>query len=350
MGKNINKKNGNKKKNNKKKNKNKKNSNKKKMGLNTELTSDQLKRANSTALEILNNNDAFNCDKNLEKDKITVPGQEYAVVCWIGPTFKAKTSDYGFRIMGAFELLEEARDYAEFVNSEDPMYDTGVMQMNHFCLGYADKSDFFKENDVRKTDSEAQSDLDAALNVFICDHKLEIEEKKQIFELRKEVLIQNKNKTREQKINNAPVEKVPEGKLTKEMEEVHNEWKGIKQSKKVYKKKDWKKQRLNTAPSVLQLPGQKIAVITFIGNTGKNKRIPINIRGIFNSSEEASSHIETCMGLDDTYDMVPTEMYSWIPCDPDLKSVKEVHKDNKEAVGYTGKTGKSKCTNRWPRS
>lgn len=301
-------------------------------GLLDSLSQEEISKAVAIADKNLKEMDIENDKINLEKDQITVPGQNFVAVSWVGPTFKAKTRNYGFRVMGAFDTMEEAHKYAVKINKKYPMFDTGIMQMNHFCLGYPDSSDF-------DTDEETTiKKIDDVLNKFIIKHKTTKEYKKQIFEIRKNKLKYGPTKTKE--IDIEPGHSVPKGgDLTEESMKIHEE-----NVKKIFNTKNEQKNEpidrventndvsdyeLDLSPCNTKVHDQEYVIISYVGNEGKNKRIPINIKGVFSTKDEAEAHIENLMSIDDTYDIVVSPMYCWIPCDPLLDSVKQIYPNEK---------------------
>ena len=192
-----------------------------KLGLNDDLDPEVRKEALSRAKQRLEATDAFNEMINLSRDTFTVPNQRYAVVCWVGPTFRAKTEIYGFRIMGAFDTLVQARKYALKAHKNDPTYDIGVMEMNLWCLGYPDQSDAVFDSEGKIDEKVMQENLDHRLNEFIIQHKTEIEESKELFEARRLILRKSKI-TQERDIGEAPMTELPEGRITEEMKQMHS--------------------------------------------------------------------------------------------------------------------------------
>lgn len=302
-------------------------------GLLDSLSQEEIKKAIEIADNKLKEIDVENDKINLQKDSITVPGQNFVAVSWIGPTFKAKTKNYGFRIMGAFDSLDSAKAHAIKINKQYPMFDTGIMQMNHFCLGYPDSSDF------EGVDEEtAIKNIDQVLNKFIIKHKTIKEYKKQLFELRKDKLKTGPTKTKE-------FDDVPEnafvpmgGDIPDEALKIHEEnikkiFKSenteIKNEKDLLSTFEMSDQSLDLSPCNTKIHDQEYVIISYVGNEGKNKRIPINIKGVFSTKEEAEKHIENLMSIDDTYDIVVSPMYCWIPCDPLLDSVKQIYPNEK---------------------
>lgn len=290
-------------------------------GLLDSLSQEEISKAVEIAAKNLKEMDIENDKINLEKDQITVPGQNFVSVSWVGPTFKAKTRNYGFRVMGAFDTLEETYQHAIKINKKYPMFDTGIMQMNHFCLGYTDSSDC--------------SEVDDVLNKFIIKHKTIKEYKKQIFEIRKNKLKYGPTKTKE--IDVEPGYEIQKGgDITEDSMKIHDE--NIKKIFDINETKNETKNEtfndvsdyeLDLSPCSTKVHDQEYVIISYVGNEGKNKKIPINIKGVFSTKEEAESHIENLMSIDDTYDIVVSPMYCWIPCDPLLDSVKQIYPNEK---------------------
>jgi hypothetical protein len=277
-------------------------------------------------------NDVFNEEKNLEKDLLTVPDQNFCVVSWVGPTFRAKTDTCGFRIMGAFKTLEKAQKYAQRLHHADFTYDIGVMEMYLWCLGYPDQSDIIMGPDGQIDIKATEVARDHRLNEFIIKHKTKLEEDKQLFEIRKRAIRKSKI-TKEADEEHSVIKKVPTGVPTEEMQIVHakeiEKWLGPSEQKK--EDDDDDDYELNVRmldfETACKIPNQEWAVVSFVGYTGTNQRIPICIKGIYASEEEARNRITQLIHIDDTYDIVPMPLYKWVPCDPDLSSLKTKFKD-----------------------
>ena len=244
---------------------------------------------------------SFDEDFNLALDAITVPGQQFCVVNWIGPTFKAKSEIYGMRIMGTYKTLDEAKSYATRVHQWQPSWDTGIMEMNLWCFGYP------------SADYKSVQEVDKALNEFIIRHKTALEESKQLFEARKHAL---RKSTITKEVDAPP--------LT------------LTQSSYVLTP-TLTPTLTHTDLPVLELehdcsmkvPNQEYAVISYVGHTGNNSRIPICIKGIFPDVEKAEEHISKLMKIDPTYDIITAPLYQWIPCDPDISKLRQKHQNEK---------------------
>jgi len=290
------------------------------IGLYDELTPEDYASAVEEARKNLLERDDFNVDKNLERDLLTVPDQNFCVVTWVGPTFRAKTDVCGFRIMGAFKTLDNAKKYAQRIHRADPTYDTGIMEMNLWCFGYPDISD---------SEMTAQQ-LDQILNQFVIAHKTQLEESKQLFEVRKRAVRKSKI-SREGLEEDAPLKEVPAGVPTTEMQTIHDKeaekWTGAKKSQAPEEDDYDIDSKALDFESGQKIPNQEYAVVSFIGYSGTNKRIPICIKGVYATEAEAEARIKKLMHIDDTYDMVPLPLYKWVPCDPDLSLIRNEFKN-----------------------
>lgn len=301
------------------------------IGLYGDLSEEDYNYAIQEAKKQLIAKDAFNQEKNLEKDLLSVDNQNYCVVSWVGPTFKAKTKTYGFRIMGAFKTLEKAQKYAHNLHLVDSTYDIGVMEMYLWCLGYPDQSDIILKEDGQIDISAMESERDRRLNEFIISHKTKLEQDKQLFEVRKRAIRKSKI-TKEADENESLIKSVPEGVPTQEMQKLHEKevekWVDVKSNEQEDNDDDYdptsKMLEFNTNSKI---PNQEWAVVSFVGYTGNNQRIPICIKGVYASEEEAEKRITQLIHIDDTYDIVPMPLYKWVPCDPDLSNIKTKYKD-----------------------
>jgi hypothetical protein len=301
------------------------------IGLYGELSPEDYAAAMEEVRKQLIANDVFNQEKNLEKDLLTVPDQNFCVVSWVGPTFKAKTDTTGFRIMGAFKTLEKAQKYAQRLHHADPIYDIGVMEMYLWCLGYPDQSDIIMGPDGQMDMKAMEEARDRRLNEFIVKHKTKLEEDKQLFEIRKRAIRKSKI-TKEADEKHAIIKEVPTGVPTEEMQTMHTKemekWLGPNAPKKEDNDDDYElNSRMLDFETSFKIPNQEWAVVSFVGYSGTNQRIPICIKGVYASEEEARNRITQLIHIDDTYDIVPMPLYKWVPCDPDLSAIKTKFKD-----------------------
>lgn len=71
----------------------------------------------------------------LEPDYITVPGQNFALISWVGPEGPAqKNEKYGMKIRGCFATQEDAAAHAKRLQKDDKMCDILVVNMYNWFL------------------------------------------------------------------------------------------------------------------------------------------------------------------------------------------------------------------------
>ena len=150
-------------------------------GLYDDIPEKDCKRALARALNNIEKQEYDNKDKNLQEDIIKLPGQNYLVISWCGPSFKAKTDIYGLKILGAFNDIEDARKHCFKVNNEDPTFDVGIIEMYKWCFNYP-----LMDN------SENEDEYDNNLNKHLSEYKKEREISYQMFEMRKKILSRSK--------------------------------------------------------------------------------------------------------------------------------------------------------------
>ncbi len=285
-------------------------------GLNDDLTPEEKENIIRLAKENLIKIDGFNEDKNLDEDK-TQQEYKYVIVSFVGPTLTAKTDIYGLRINGAFKTIAEAKKYIS--KNGDNRYDTYIIEMYKFIPSYPG-------ND------KSQEELDKFLNSVISEYKLEREIAKQEYECRKNKLKANKNRIKENELSEEELEK-----LRKDLEEKERKEKEEKEEKErkeqeeleeeIKTKEAEAKEYLNPANN--KIAGQNYVAISYVGNDGSNKRIAIKIKGIFDKYEEATEFCKEMAEIDDTYDIIISEMYSWVPSNPKLDNVEFVYTNDK---------------------
>jgi len=123
-------------------------------------------------------------DLALMKSSIQIPKQNYALVTFVGPTMNQKTPDKtnGMKIWGAFNTLEQAQKHAEFINKtvENKDFDIYVVEMYEFLLVPPDPS---KIGDTEYSDKR--------LNEIIKKYKAQKYKQKEVFDMRKQKLMNN---------------------------------------------------------------------------------------------------------------------------------------------------------------
>jgi len=71
---------------------------------------------------------------SLEQDYLTVPGQLFACVSFVGPDLPQKNEKLGLKIRGAFPTRDEAANHAKRLQREDALVDIYVVDMYKWLL------------------------------------------------------------------------------------------------------------------------------------------------------------------------------------------------------------------------
>lgn len=71
---------------------------------------------------------------SLEQDYLTVPGQLFACVSFVGPELPQKNEQLGMKIRGCFSTREEAASHAKRLQKEDALVDIYVVDMYKWLL------------------------------------------------------------------------------------------------------------------------------------------------------------------------------------------------------------------------
>lgn len=77
---------------------------------------------------------------SLTRDSITVPGQKYALISFVGPTLNQKSDKYGLKIRGCFSTAEEAQAHVKQLMDIDPSFDVYLVNMYEWLLIPPDNS------------------------------------------------------------------------------------------------------------------------------------------------------------------------------------------------------------------
>ncbi len=77
---------------------------------------------------------------SLEQDYLTVPGQLFACVSFVGPEMPQKNEHLGMKIRGCFSTREEAATHAKRLQREDAIVDIYVVDMYKWLLIPPDRS------------------------------------------------------------------------------------------------------------------------------------------------------------------------------------------------------------------
>ncbi len=131
-------------------------------------------------------NETTNMELNLLKDNIRIPKQEFACVSFVAPGLRQQNDSIGLKIKGCFETLEQAQEHANECMKEDNTFDVYAVEMYNWLLVPPDPKAM--ENQVYH---------DERLNTLVHEHLLEQEVAKREFDLRKDLLMKNKDVNRE---------------------------------------------------------------------------------------------------------------------------------------------------------
>jgi hypothetical protein len=71
---------------------------------------------------------------SLEQDYLTVPGQYFACVSFVGPEQPQKNDNLGMKIRGCFSTRDEAASHAKRLQKEDALVDIYVVDMYKWLL------------------------------------------------------------------------------------------------------------------------------------------------------------------------------------------------------------------------
>jgi hypothetical protein len=328
------------------------------VGLEDELSEEDILEAKKLAKEVLEETDAYDEDANLDEDAMKKDNQNYAVVSFIGPELTAKSEKYGFRVMGIFPDVDSAQDHCLDMadNAKDgTMYDTGIVELYKFVPSYPTMVE------------ESQEEMDKFLNEIVIKHKTEREEARQMYEMRKGKLMENKGRIKEMEAPKDVPNTVPQGYIkNKDVPQTKSQANDPHSSKtarerlmaKMQKKRDEaarvkelekqavkdSKIRLNLKKSDFTVPSQNYMAICFVGHSGSNNRVAMKIKGSYDTYDECETACKSMMDIDDTYDILTAEMYSWLPCDPDVDSIEHVHTDEQLNTLYKSHGEEQKTT------
>ena len=140
-------------------------------------------------------------DENVDKDTMTLPGQNYALISIISPESTQKYKNICLKIKGVFDKLEDAQKHAETLQKLDPTFDIYVVDMYSWLLIPPDP------------ELVEQIHIDNKLNEIVGGHRESQLKSKMYFEERKRELIENiELENEEKKVSNEEEKKnsVPE--------------------------------------------------------------------------------------------------------------------------------------------
>lgn len=123
-----------------------------------------------------------NKELNLMKSDITVPGQEWCLVSFVGKSLKQQTDELGMKIWGCFDDIHSAKKHANKLNKleENKIFDIFILEMYTWARIPPDPQCI-----------DDQNYHEEKLHEIITDHKRQQLRAKEVFDLRKEKLSNN---------------------------------------------------------------------------------------------------------------------------------------------------------------
>lgn len=266
---------------------------------------------------------------------LKINGQNYALIAYVGKDFKAKTEVPGFKILGAFNEIDDAIKHLDLLK-EDPYekyFDIFFVELYKFMpsIPFLDKN-------------MTQQKVDKFLYDIIIRNKLKANIDKEAFELRKYKLTTKKGTTVSRNKIDEPVDEA----FKKANEEKNKEYATVPDKlprdnthkrllEKLQNRGKLNTKKLELLKSEIHIKGQNYAVVTMIKdpivddelfvNEFKNEfkndtdRMIIKIHGVFNSEEEAKEHCKTVINFTDEFHVSVISLYEWGAALPDLESV-----------------------------
>ena len=106
----------------------------------------------------------------LEQDYLTVPGQLFACISFVGPDLPQKNEKLGLKIRGCFNSREEASSHAKRLQKEDALVDIYVVDMYKWLLVPPDRDqieDVHYQNDkLEEIMTKYRQNQSAAASMF----------------------------------------------------------------------------------------------------------------------------------------------------------------------------------------
>ena len=123
----------------------------------------------------------------LEKDTVTVPGQQYAIISVISPSSRQKHDQLAVKIRGAFSTMDDAKKHAERLQKLDSTFDIFVVDMYAWLPLPPDKGEIGEQHYA-----------DNKLEELIQGHIEELDRSKEEFEkYKREQMEADRKKTKE---------------------------------------------------------------------------------------------------------------------------------------------------------
>lgn len=150
---------------------------------NDELTMDEIDECSKRVEDRLKNT---NCQElNLMKSKINVPGQEWALVSFVGEDLSQKTKDFGMKIWGVFPDIKSAKEHSEKISKDtnEKKFDVYILELYSWAM-----------IPPRKEYIEDQVYHEEKLHEIITERKRQQDLATEIFDTRKQKLMNNPDK------------------------------------------------------------------------------------------------------------------------------------------------------------
>jgi hypothetical protein len=107
---------------------------------------------------------------SLEQDYLTVPGQYFACISFVGPDQPQKNEKLGLKLRGCFSTRDEAASHAKRLQKEDALVDIYVVDMYKWLLIPPDRAqieDVHYQNDkLEEIMSKYRTNQNAAASMF----------------------------------------------------------------------------------------------------------------------------------------------------------------------------------------
>lgn len=223
--------------------------------VNDELSEEDLREAHKKADEKFE----FEHDKEitLQKSSITVPGQNWALVSFAGEKCSQKTEQMGMKLWGCFNNPDDAKEHLRKLGKleENKWFDIYILEMYNWVAIPPDPNCI-----------DDQEYHDNKLNTIISEHKKEQYRAKEVFDTRKEKLVNNPDINQFNKNKNV-------------LNDLRNDAEKQKQKKKEidYKEELNKAMKLEFGEEQKQLPKFEIINETNLPSQSKEVSVPSEI-------------------------------------------------------------------------
>lgn len=116
----------------------------------------------------------------LKEDSLTVPGQRFALISFVGPEANQKADKWGMKIRGVFNSKDEATEHVKELMKTDPLFDVFLVDMYKWLLIPPDRDQI--------TDVHYQEEY---LEKLIQGYHENQKKAKEYFEMRKEAVMRD---------------------------------------------------------------------------------------------------------------------------------------------------------------